>query len=207
MKIIDCIQHSDKWLEARAGLPTASELHNLLTPAFKEKDGETPITYLAQKLAEKWIGGPLLDFCSFATDFGNIIEKEAAPWYEFTQDVDSVQTCVFLTTDDGKFGCSPDGIVKKGNLRWGLEIKSLQPKAHFKCLIEQKIPKDYITQVHASMFATGFDRWDFLAYRRDTPNFLITVERDEKIIEAIRAKIAAFTELLEEKFAAIKSLP
>lgn len=207
MKILKCIQHSEEWLAARSGLPTASELHNLLTPEFKEKTGETPITYLAQKLAEKWTGGPLMEFGgSFATDFGHIIEKEAAPWYAFTNDVD-VETGVFLTTDDGKFGCSPDGIVKSGHLRWGLEIKSLQPKAHFKCLLEQKIPKDYVTQVHASMFATGFDRWDFLAYRRDTPCFLVTVERDEAVMTAIQKVVDSFTEKLNSHFERLKTLP
>lgn len=206
MKILPCRQHSPEWLEARAGLPTASELDALITPLFKEREGDHPITYLAKKLAEKWTGEPLIEFeGSWATDQGNIIEEEAVPWYEFTQEVE-VKTGVFLTTDDGKFGCSPDGIVTgKDGVKYGLEVKSLQPKAHFAVLIRQQIPKDYIVQVHSSIWATGFPYWDFLAYRRNCPCFVQRIHREEKICEAIEAVVDKFDFKLRDNFETLKS--
>ena len=44
-----------------------------------------PKTYVAQKLAEKWFGGPLMSGSgsTFAMDQGSILEETAIPWYEF----------------------------------------------------------------------------------------------------------------------------
>ena len=59
MKIIPVQQNSLEWLVARSGLPTASEFDNLISPKFEPRKGQMPESYLAQKLAERWIGGPL----------------------------------------------------------------------------------------------------------------------------------------------------
>src|ERR1019366_7056851 len=48
----------------------------LVSPTFKQRDGETPKTYLALKVAET-IGGPILGFSAFQTEQGNILEDEA----------------------------------------------------------------------------------------------------------------------------------
>lgn len=204
MKLLKCVQYSPEWFEARAGMPTASELHNLITPEWKPKTGETPATYLAAKCAEKWIGGALPGFTSFATEFGNIVEEQAIPWFALEYDVD-IKRGAFITTDDGKFGCSPDGLIE--GRETGLEIKCPQPPAHFKYLIEGELPKQYAAQVHGSMYATGYAEWIFLSYRELSPNLVIKVKRDEAIIKKIDAVVRDFNERLDEAFAKLKRMP
>src|SRR6478609_4566886 len=101
MKIHDCEQGTTKWYEARAGIPTASEMCNLLTPLFRHRAGEAPRAYLASKIAEAWLGGPLAGFTSWQTEQGYLREERAVPWYEMEHDT-TIHRVGFITTDDGR---------------------------------------------------------------------------------------------------------
>ena len=181
------MQGSLEWLTARAGIPTASEFDNLVSPTGKIRTGETPKTYLASKLAEAWSGSPLSDFNSWAMDQGNLLEEEARPWaaFEFGKEIQQVG---LITTDDGRVGASPDGICGDQ----GLEIKCPQPTAHVKYLLNGVLPDDYIMQVQGGMWVTGFTSWLFISYSRRMPKLVLTVERDDKIQNAISEALALF---------------
>ena len=177
MKIHDCKQGSAEWLKLRAGIPTASEFHRLVTPLWKIRTGEGPATYLNEKLAEAWTGAPLPQTGGFGTlEQGTILEEEALPWYELETGT-TVRRVGFITTDDGRVGCSPDGLEENS----GVEIKCPQAQTHVGYLLDGGVPGEYLAQVHGSMFVTGFPCWKFLSYRRNFPRLLLTVERDEKI--------------------------
>lgn len=173
---------------ARSGIPTASEFDALVTPDFKVRTGETPHAYLSKKLAEAWQGGPLLGFNVFDMEQGQILEDEAVPWYELEYGV-TVERVGFVTTDDGRVGCSPDGLLANNQ---GIEIKCPRPETHVRYLLNGTLPKDYAAQVHGSMFVTGYESWKFLSYRRHFPPLLIVVERDEKIQQAIKTALDDF---------------
>ena len=196
MKLHSAQQGSLDWLKARAGIPTASEFDNLVTPEFKIRTGQTPATYLALKVAEAWLGGPLADFKSFDMEQGNILEDEAIPWYEleFGQ---KIQRVGLITTDDGRVGCSPDGLIGEDN---GIEIKCPAAQTHVRYLLEGVLPKDYAAQVHGAMWVTGYPRWTFLSYRRGFPALVLTVEREEgfqqRLTEALRKFLADFDEAI-----------
>ncbi len=191
MKILPHAQGSLEWQIARAGIPTASEFGNLVTPKFEIRKGEMLRTYLAAKLAEAWLGGPLIGFNTFDMDQGRILEEEARPWLELATEM-SVQPVGLITTDDGRVGCSPDGIVMEPAGTFGVEIKCPQPTAHVKYLMSGKVPDEYLPQIHGGMYVTGFKEWKFLSYRRNFPKLLLTVERDEEIIEAIGEALTEF---------------
>ncbi len=186
-------QNSLEWLRARAGIPTASEFGNLLTPKFEIRTGEMPKTYLAAKLAEWWVGMPLSGINSFAMEQGSILQDEAIPWLslELNQEIDSVG---FITTDDGRAGCSPDGLIAETQ---GVEVKCPEATNHVKHLLAGKVPDEYLAQVHGSMFVTGFESWRFVSYRRMFPNLVLMVDRDEKIQEKIGEAIEEFLARLE----------
>ena len=181
-------QGSVEWMLARAGIPTASEFDNLLTPAFKVRDGEMPETYLDAKIDEAWTGGPGVQFNTFDMDQGHILEQEAVPWYEF-EFSEPIQRVAFATTDDGRIGCSPDGLIGDDG---GIEIKCPQGKTHAGYLRRGGVPKKYLAQVHGAMFVTGRKWWKFLSYHRRYPPLLVLVERDEKIQEAIGEALEMF---------------
>lgn len=186
MKILPHPQGSVEWMQARAGIPTASEFDNLISPTGEIRKGQMPQSYLAKKLAEWWLGGPLPCFNSFDMEQGSILENEAVPWYEleYSQKVDRVG---LITTDDGLIGCSPDGLLGDDG---GIEIKCPQPETHVKYLIGGVLPPEYVAQVHGAMFVTGRPWWRFLSYRRHFPAFMLHVERDEEIQDALAEALA-----------------
>jgi hypothetical protein len=180
MKIHPYPQGSAEWMLARAGIPTASEFKNLVTPLWKVRKGEMPLTYMAEKLAEWWLGGPLPGFGTWATEQGQVLEQEAIPWFELETGA-TVTRPGLITTDDGCIGCSPDGIIGQD---FGLEVKCLEPTNHVKLLLTGDI-SDYLAQIHGGMLVTGFRKWVFLAYRRGFPNLILEIEHDEKIQQVL----------------------
>lgn len=182
-------QGSDVWLKLRAGIPTASEFDNLITPEWKARTGQTPQSYLARKLAEAFLGGPLFSAGgSFAMEQGTILEDEARPFYEFTYGV-KVRRIGFVTTDDMRVGCSPDGLIGDDS---GIEIKCPEPQTHVRYLLDGGLPKDYAAQVHGAMYVTGRPRWVFMSYCRRMPPFVVTVERNQEIQQAIDFALSSF---------------
>ena len=161
MKIHDVEQQSLDWMKLHVGIPTASGLDNLLTPEFEPRKGETPKTYVYRKVAEAWRGKPAIDLggSSFAMEQGLILESEAIPFWELTTGR-KITRVGFVTTDDGRFGCSPDGLlqcVDCSSLKSlghcsceGIEIKCPAPHTHVKYLSEGVIPKEYRAQVYGS---------------------------------------------------------
>jgi len=167
-----------------------------LTPKFELRTGEMPKTYVAQKLAEKWFGGPLMSGSgsTFAMDQGSILEQTAIPWYEFefSTPITRVGLCI---RDDLKAGCSPDGLI--GELS-GIEIKCPEPTNHTKYLLNGTVPPDYLCQVHGSMYVTGRKQWVFMSFRKMFPTLIVPVQWDEEIDK----KIAEALDSFHERFAA-----
>ncbi len=187
------------------GIPTASELGNLLTPEFELRKGEMPKSFVYNKVAEAWSGKPLITTGSWNTEQGEILEGEARPWFELEYEK-RVRQVGFITTDDGRFGCSPDGLIEESEECYhvdslgfcpfsegcGLEIKSPAAHTHVKYLVNGALPKEYACQVMGSMFATGFKKWIFVSYRRGFPALVLEIYRDEKAMSMIRAAINQF---------------
>lgn len=182
----DVQQGSFSWLNLRCGLVTASEADNLVTPKWKIRTGEGVKTLLATKLAENWCG-PLPSFGSWATDQGHLLEENAVPAFELEYG-ETVEKVGFVTGDNPRIGCSPDGLLPD----CGLEIKSLQPVHHIKCLLDGGVPDDYAAQIHFSMLVTGFQRWKLFLYSRKLPHLLLTINRDEEIQDTLQEALDAF---------------
>lgn len=194
MRIIDVEQGSFEWLEARAGIPTASEFDALVSPTGKIRTGQTPRSYLARKVAEWWLGGPLPEFGSVAMDYGKVLEEEARPAYALHANVDVRQVGLILS-DDGRVGCSPDGLIGDDS---GVEIKCPSPQTHTAYLLAGELPDDYVLQVQGSMYVTGFQRWTFVSYCRRFPLFVLSVERDPGIQDVLENALAGFFELFDD---------
>ncbi len=177
------------WFKLRMGIPTASELGNLLTPEFELRKGEMPKSYTYSKVAEAWAGKPLISTGNWNTEQGEILEGEAKPWFELEYDK-KVKTVGFITTDDGRCGCSPDGMIL--NEECGIEIKCPSAPIHVKYLVNGALPKEYAAQVMGSMFVTGFKKWFFVSYRRGFPALVLEIYRDEKAMSAIASAIDSF---------------
>lgn len=202
MKIHDVEQGSGPWLALRLGIPTASEFDSLITPEWKVRTGQGPTNYLYTKLCEKFMGAFADSGSSFAMGQGSILEHEAIPWYEFAEGV-RVRRVGFCTTDDGRIGCSPDGLIGEEG---GIEIKCPQPVTHLRYYFEGILPKEHAAQVHGNMFVTGRKWWKFVSYSRQFPQLVIHVERDERIQKAIGDALAQFLEAFSIKRNQLKSI-
>ena len=201
MRSHDCKQGTDEWLQLRAGIPTASELDNLIAPAtLKLRSGDGPHTYLLRKLAERWLGGTLASFRSGEMEQGSLLEEEAIPFFELRIGVD-IDRPGFLSTDDGRFGCSPDGLIVGRDM--GIEIKCPQPTNHLRWLLEDECPNEHWLQCQGGMFVTGYRSWYFASYCRDFPKLVRVVERDDDAMDAIAEAVASFTEKIEAAHASL----
>jgi len=195
LKIIDCQQGSTQWLEARAGVVTASEVDALITPLGEARTGDRPKEYLAQKLAEKW-QGPLPANTFWNADQGHWGETDTVKWYQFEHGV-KVDRVGFITTDDGLFGCSPDGLIP---VNYGLEIKSPGPKAHVRNLLSGLVPSEYWAQVQMSLWVTGYPKWRFISYRRNYPPIVIDVLPQEQFQENLGVILKKFSAQLQRSW-------
>lgn len=202
MKIIDCKQGSTEWSQARLGVVTASEIDALVTPLFKIKSGQGVQTYLYQKLAERIMGYAGKSGGTWAMDQGNIIETVAVPWYEFANDVE-VRRVGFCLADDGKIGCSPDGLVGDDG---GLEVKSPQPPRQIEYLLDGVVPTEYMPQIQMSLYVTGRAWWDFVSFHRFLPPIVIRVLPDDKAQAAIETALDGFTKQFDAAYERIAAM-
>lgn len=193
MKIHNVDQQSLEWLVLRSGIPTASEWDALITPKGEIRKGDGVKTYLATKLAEWWHGGPVQGAMTLDMEAGKIREETAIPWYEFMYETE-ITRVGFVTSDDGKYGCSPDGLLGKDS---GIEVKCPAAATHIKYLLGQKLPDDYVAQVQGSMLVTGRDVWRFLSFRPGFPALVLNIQRDPEYIESLTQALQEFNERFE----------
>lgn len=186
-------QNSLEWLSARAGVVTASECDSLVSPKWEIRKGKGVETYLAQKAAERWTGGPISNAMTLDMEFGKILEEEALPWLSLLFDW-KIDRPALITNDNGTIGCSPDGWVDG----IGLEVKCPAPQNHVKYLLSQCVPDDYVAQIQFSMFVSGAKEWRFVSYRRGFPKLVLNVSRDEEAQEAISDALEAFLPRLDD---------
>ncbi len=188
-------QSSLEWLAARAGVCTASEFDEIMTPKFKARDGKMVESYLCRKLAEKWIG-PLPSFQTLDMSFGQIKEEIAIPFYEGVFN-EKIQQVALITDDKGQYGCSPDGLLGEDG---GVEIKCPRAENHLKYLRAKELPDEYALQVHGCLYVTGRKFWKFVSFHPKFPIFVTTVYRDEEKCELISDTLTEFLAKLDDGF-------
>lgn len=193
MKILNVQQQSVEWLTARAGVVTASEIDALISPLWEIRKGKGVTTYLAQKLAERWVGGPIATAMTLQMEDGKILEEEAIPAYSFDFNQD-VQRVGFITDDSGQIGCSPDGLLGVDS---GIEIKCPMIHTHVKYLLADELPAEYAAQVQFSLYVTGRKFWRFMSYSRRMPSLVKTIEPDPKAQAAFAEAVPAFLDKLQ----------
>jgi hypothetical protein len=204
MKIhTDIQQGSPEWSILRSGKVTASEMDSLVTPLGKVKTGDGPKTYLMQKLAETWIGGGLPSVQGiWDMEQGSMLESYARPAFTLETGLEVAQVA-FIESDDGFTGCSPDGLISGHT---GLEIKAPRLETHIRYLLDGVLPSDYRIQVQASMWVSGLKQWYFCSFRRNFPPFILLVQKDEAIHEALSEAVAEFRSNFDSAMAKLISI-
>ena len=198
MKIIDVVQGSDAWEQFKLGIPSASQFHRVIT-AVKGDLSKSARKYAHELVAETLLDRPLLDTQgrTFAMLRGQELEEAGAAQYEFTTDAET-RKIGFVTTDDGKLGCSPDRFVV--GHRGGLEVKCQLDGGHMGCWIDGP-GDDYKQQVQGTLAICEAEWWDLYAYHPDLPPLMLRTYRDEPYIAKMSAALREFLGLRDEMLA------
>ncbi len=200
-------QGTPEWIAARLGIPTASEFHNIVgnttgeLSRARDKKGlsEAAKKYAYRLVAETLLGRPLEKppGTPWAMMRGKELEPAAIEQYCFTHDVE-VRRVGFVTTDDGRIGCSPDGLII--GARGGVETKCLLDEGHMGLLIDG--PGDsFKPQVQGNIAGCELDYWDLHGYHPELPAYTLRTYRDEPYIAKMGAALTEFLAIRDEMLA------
>lgn len=192
---LDCEQGSEEWLAARLGIPTATGFENIVTATGKKS--ASYIKYMAELIEESILGGGDT-FKSGFMERGNQLEPQARAAYEFLTGNDVIQVGGVYLNEDREVMVSPDGLIPK--LKKGLEIKCPKMSTHIRYLLEGGVPAEYVIQVQANLWVTGYETWDFVSYCPEYQKqtlYLFTAARDEKLMKAFDEHIPQFVKTLK----------
>lgn len=172
MKYVDVMQGSSEWLQARCGIPTASEFHRILTPGTLKVSRQMD-TYMYRLLAEWMTGTPFADevrIWSTSMEDGLAREQESVEYFELVSG-ETTSLAGFCLTDDGKVGASPDRFI--GDKEGLFEAKNPIASTHVGWLLEEGVPREHLLQVQGQLFVTGLKRHVFLSYYPGLPPLLV----------------------------------
>jgi len=192
MIIVECIQGTEEWYQARCGIPTASSFSKIITS--KGASSKSADKYMYRLAGEFITKTPEETYQSQAMKTGNEREDDARQLYEIINGVEVVQVG-FCLTDDKKCGCSPDSLVGDEGM---LEIKCPNIDTHVGYLLSGKLPTAYYQQVQGQLFVTGRQWCDFMSFYPGLEPMFVRVERHEGFIEKLQVEIEVLSVELKE---------
>ena len=158
--------------------------------------------YAYELLAEEVIGRPLDDASSSFMERGKELEEAARAWYSFDQDVE-VQRVGFVMRDDGKCGCSPDGLIGEAGC---VEIKCPSAGVHMAFLLGNPADNKYYSQMMFTLWVCEREWIDFVSFCPGLPSVLVRFVRDEKFIVAMNACVDTMLALLDQHRATLAEM-
>lgn len=199
MKIIDCEQGDCIWTEARLSIPTASEFKKIMTPKTMQLSKQAD-AYAFRLIAQELVGYSLESLEGLEhIERGKELEPEAVRRYEFDNDVKSVKVG-FITTDDGKAGCSPDRLVGNDGM---VEIKCPAPQTFVGCIVNG-IDDEYICQKQGQLYVAEREWADVFFYHPQFQPIQKRFYRDEAFISKLAEALKKFSELKDKMMAMVK---
>lgn len=208
MKIYYCEQYSDEWVRLRLGIPTASEFHRIITAVKGELSKSAP-KYAYALVAETLLGRPLerQEVNTWAMQRGRDLEPAAADQYAFLTDCDfhfdpDGKSVGFVTTDDGRVGCSPDRLVQGATRpEGGCEIKCTLDEHHMGIWVDGP-GDDYRQQYEGSLWvADELEWWDLHAFHPALPPSTPRMFRDPGYQTKLGAALGQFLEMRDAMLA------
>jgi len=194
----DVEQRTPEWDVLRAGKLTASMAKKLVTPT-----GKASTQYraeIARIIAERMgLQEPEFIKPTYWMERGVNLEAQAQAWFEVETDLE-VKQVGFVSDEDGLVGASPDGIIGKNV---PLELKCPKPSTHLQYLMEGRMPKDHIAQVHYQIALCNAPYGYFCSYNPDVRPLILRVDRDdytktmEEGIKKYKAEFIAAVKLIE----------
>jgi len=198
MKIwADIEQGSAAWHAVRLGVPTASRMSEVITPAKGELAAGRK-KYAYQLIAERVLQEPM------ATDIGSLQwiiegkerEAEAAAMYAEIAGVELL-TVGFISDDDHRWGCSPDRLIVADGKRAAAEIKAPKENTQIGYLLDGP-GSDYRVQLQTQIWIGDLTWDDFFSYNPRLPPFMQRTNPDEAFIKKIETHVRTFADELDD---------
>jgi hypothetical protein len=181
MKIHNVIQGSEDWLKLRTQYFTGSALGEWLLDGDRTKTSRKAWSNAIWAKLGELSQDDEPNFPNWAMKRGTELEPQARAAYEAHTGF-TVTEVGFISHDCEGFGVSPDGLVPTHcPVGWshGLELKCPVARTMLRWLDAGTLPDEHKLQVHASMAASGLQRWDFFAWHPELVPLHLIVERDE----------------------------
>lgn len=203
INFFDIEQNTDEWLGLRAGLVTGSKLATIMAH-FGKPFGEPAKAYAQQIALERFFGKRIEKegYRSRAMERGHELEPIARELYEREMMV-TVKNGGFFA--DETRGDSPDGLV---GTHGTIEIKSVEPSAHWKVIKNGGYDNSYKWQIQNHIWLPDRKWCDFISYCPDFPPekqlYIFRVERDEEMIHQMMVRLGQFEELVKKNLSFLK---
>lgn len=187
----------------RAGMPTSSEFSNVVTG--KGEPSKSMEKYATTLAAELYAGKPLSGFeGNIWTERGKELEDNARSTYEFLTSRE-VEQAGFITDDDEKYGCSPDGLVGDNGMT---EFKCLKTENHVDILVfykkYKKCPAKYIQQTQGQLLIAEREWCDLTFYHPELPPLIVRQTPIPDVVTGLTIHLEALLEMRDKILAIIK---
>lgn len=193
-------QGSEGWLQARAGVITASRFKDARDRLKGGKPSSKCIAYAAQVAVERIAGRPIdKAFQNWQMKEGQEQEPHARTAYD-VETGNVVEEVGLVTTDDGLYGYSSDGFVGSAGL---LEIKTLLSAEVILRVVGGGDLSEYMDQCNGGLWLTGREWIDLVLWAPALEPIgraltIHRITRDEAAIEALEADLMAFAGMVKE---------
>lgn len=193
----DLVQHTPEWLQARAGIITASVMPQLITHGELDAAmGETAWA-ICYNLAVQRITGEAGDsYQSYDMKRGILDEPEITRLY--AENFRKIKTCGFIknTRHGFRLGYSPDGIWVHGEGQ--IEGKSREPSIQLRMINDPVLPKADMIQVQTGLLVSEKPVCDYISYCNGMRFVVKPVEPDYKMMAAILSAARTAEDRIEE---------
>lgn len=187
----DLIQGSDEWLQARAGVLTASVVGQLITPSkVQVSKSDTARAVMDTLLAERITGTVESLFVTADMQRGQDEEPFARDLYaEHTRQTVDETGFMVRTINGHQLGYSPDGLVGDDGL---IEIKSRRHKKHLRTILTDAVPPENYAQLQCGLLVSGRAWIDYVSFSAGMPLYIKRVTPDDRWQNAIRAALIEY---------------
>tara|TARA_R110000868_G_scaffold406061_1_gene686163 strand:- start:224 stop:952 length:729 start_codon:yes stop_codon:yes gene_type:complete len=189
-------QGSADWYALRSKIPTASEFGHILTPKTQK------LSASRHKYACRIIAGRILNWQADSLDKiqhiadGKANEPLAVGQLEVAYDIET-RPVGFVTTNDNRFGASPDRVVMAGDaIGITVECKCPTIPVQFERLLFGN-GEEYICQVQGQLWVAEADKALFYSFNPRMPPYMVETGRDEAFIKKLADALEQFSDELD----------
>ena len=208
LTLMDCVQGSREWLEARCGLVTASRCGDVIAMTKKGEEKSERALYRGEVMSEILTGKPYPHRVTREMQWGIEQEPFARAAYEMQRGI-LVEICGFIPHPSvDRFGASSDGLVGDDGL---IQIKCPNTTTHLAWMLSGSIPVEHMPQMLGEMSCTQRAWCDFVSYDPRLPEhlqlYVKRFPRDAKLIAVLEREVEHFNTEIDEQIAALPQKP